>query len=206
MFLQKRISSPQDFLQSQSLETVPVCTVWQYSPQSNTVCIHMCDECKISIDSGVCHRLWSISWSIVRAYLLTIKYRVVQFLPSTSISEQFERILVTILQQISFFVWSGGHRCREEILCKVVGSSWLLTHNIAPHISLHDQPYHKTMKKYEDLEGMVISLLSPHKFAIQTWFCNCPQYFCLFHTVFEYPKYKCSKERCWFHQIDFFVE
>ena len=23
------------------------------------------------------------------------------------------------------------------------------------------------------------------KFAIQTWFCNCPQYFCLFHIVFE---------------------
>ena len=32
---------------------------------------------------------------------------------------------------------------------------------------------------------MVISLLSPQKFAIQTWLCNCPQYFCLFHIVFE---------------------
>ena len=32
----------------------------QYYPQNNTVCIHMCDECMISIDSGVCHRLWSI--------------------------------------------------------------------------------------------------------------------------------------------------
>ena len=44
---------------------------------------------------------------------------------------------------------------------------------------------HKTMKKYEDFEGMVISLLAPRKFAIQTWFCNCPQYFCLSHIVFE---------------------
>ena len=43
----------------------------------------------------------------------------------------------------------------------------------------------KTMKKHEDFEGMVISLLSPRKFAIQTWFCNCPQYLCLFHIVFE---------------------
>ena len=40
----------------------------------------------------------------------------------------------------------------EWILCRVVESSCLLTHNIAPHISLHDLPYHKTMKKYEDSE------------------------------------------------------
>ena len=53
------------------------------------------------------------------------------------------------------------------------------------HISLHDQPCHKTMKKYEDFEGMVISLLHPRKLAIQTWFCNCPQYLCLFHIVGE---------------------
>ena len=25
----------------------------------------------------------------------------------------------------------------------------------------------------------------PRKFAIQTWLCNCPQYLCLFHIVFE---------------------
>ena len=48
-----------------------------------------------------------------------------------------------------------------------------LTHNIAPHISLHDPPYHKTMKKYEDSEGMVVSLFLPRKCWIQTWFCSC---------------------------------
>ena len=41
------------------------------------------------------------------------------------------------------------------------------------------------MKKYEDFEGMVVSLLSPRKFWIQTWFCNCLQYLCLFHIVVE---------------------
>ena len=40
--------------------------------------------------------------SIVQVCSLTIKSQVVQFLPSTSISEQFESIVVTILQQISF--------------------------------------------------------------------------------------------------------
>ena len=42
------------------------------------------------------------------------------------------------------------------------------------------------MKKYEDFEGMVISLITPQKFAIRTWFCNCLQYLCLFHIVIEY--------------------
>ena len=73
----------------------------------------------------------------------------------------------------------------EYILCGVAVSSCLSTHNIVPHTSLHDQPCHKTMKKYEDFEGMIIFLLLPRKFAIRTCFCNCPQYLCLFRIFFE---------------------
>ena len=74
--------------------------------------------------------------------------------------------------------WS---RYFAELLSRLV----LPTHNIVPHISLHNQPCHKTTKKYEDFEGMVIFLLFPLKFAIRTWFCNCPQYLCLFRIVVE---------------------
>ena len=56
----KEISNLQDLLGSQSLETVPVCIVWQYYPHDNIVCIHMYDDFLKSIDSGVCHRPWSI--------------------------------------------------------------------------------------------------------------------------------------------------
>ena len=42
------------------------------------------------------------------------------------------------------------------------------------------------MKKYEKFEGMAVSLLPLRKFWIQTWLCNCQQYLCLFHMVFEY--------------------
>ena len=49
----------------------------------------------------------------------------------------------------------------EYILCRVAESSCSPTHNIVTHTSLHDQPCHKTMMKYEDFEGMVISLVSP---------------------------------------------
>ena len=60
MFFQKWISNFQDLPRSQSLETVPVCIVWQYYPLDNIVNIHMYDEFLKSIDSGVCHRSWSI--------------------------------------------------------------------------------------------------------------------------------------------------
>ena len=104
MFLQKWILNFQDLLRSQSLETVPVCIVWKYFPHDKIVCIHKYDEYMKSIDSGVCHKLWSIFLRIVRAYLLTTEYQVVQFLPSISISEQFDSIHVKILQQISFLL------------------------------------------------------------------------------------------------------
>ena len=62
------------------------------------------------------------------------------------------------------------------------------------------------MKKYEDFEGMVISLFSHLKFSIRTWFCNCPLYLCLFHIVFECSPSIHDPRRCRFSQIDFFVE
>ena len=107
---------------------------------------------------------------------------------STNISEQLESILLTILPQISIFffemmvinVWS---RYFLELLSRPVCQIAISFHT---HTSLHDQPCHKTMKKYEDLERMVVSLLPPRKFVIRTWFCNCQQYLCLFHIVFEY--------------------
>ena len=74
----------------------------------------------------------------------------------------------------------------ELILCRVVESSCLPTHNIVPHISLHGLPCHMTTKKYADFPSMVIFQLLLQKFWIQTWLCNCPQYLCLFHIVFEW--------------------
>ena len=51
---------------------------------------------------------------------------------------------------------------------------------------LHDPPYHRTTKRYSDFPSMVVFQLLRRKFWIQTWFCNCQQYLCLFHIVFEY--------------------
>ena len=60
----------QDLPQSQSLETVPVCIVWQYYPHDNIVCIHKYDEYMKSIDSGVLsHAL--VHFMIDRASLFT---------------------------------------------------------------------------------------------------------------------------------------
>ena len=94
----------------------------------------------------------------------------------------------------------------EYILCRVVESSCLLTHNIAPHISWHDLPCHKTMRKYEDFERMAVSLFPPRKFSIRTGSV-------IVHNIFAYFTWSLSasqvymiKERCWFSLIDFFVE
>ena len=164
------ILNPKSLLQNRILETVPACTVLQYCPHSNNVCLHMCDV-KYQSNQEFVTSYGPFLWCTVRAYLLTIKYRVVQFLPNKSISEQFESIHVTILQQISFLLWNDGHRCMEWILCRVVESSCLPTHNTAQHISSHDVPYRKTTKKDETFPSMVIFGLLLRKFWTQTWFC-----------------------------------
>ena len=74
----------------------------------------------------------------------------------------------------------------ELILCRVIESSCLPTHNSVPHISWHDLPCHMTTKNYSDFPSVVIFKLLLRKFRIQKWFCNCQQYLCLFHIVFEY--------------------
>ena len=94
----------------------------------------------------------------------------------------------------------------EWMLCRVAGSSCWPTHNIAPHTSLHDQPCHKTMKKYEDSEGMVISLLTPRKFAIQNGSVIVHSIFAYFTLSLSAAQVYTTQERCWFSQIDFFDE
>ena len=159
------------------------------SPHGNTVCTHMNDESKRSNEMIVCHKLWSILWSIVQVCSVTMEYQVFQYVPRKSISERFESILLTILQRISILLlWNDGHQCMEWILCRVVESSCLPTHNIVPHISWHALPCHKTTKNYADFPRMVIFQLLRRKFWIQTWFCNCQQYLRLFHIVFEYTQ------------------
>ena len=69
---------------------------------------------------------------------------------------------MTILQQILFLLFEvvvidAWSRYFVELLSRLVCQ---LTISFQ-HISLHDQPCHKTMMKYEDFEGMVISLLLP---------------------------------------------
>ena len=77
----------------------------------------------------------------------------------------------------------------ELILCRVAASSCLPTHNIALHISLHDPPYHMTMKKYEDFEGMVIFPIPPQKFAIRNMVLELSTVFAYFALSLSASKY-----------------
>ena len=70
-----------------------------------------CMRSNVPVD---CHKLCSIQWWILQVCSQTIEHQVYQYVPSFSISEQFESRHVTILQRISFLLlWSGGHRCTE---------------------------------------------------------------------------------------------
>ena len=73
----------------------------------------------------------------------------------------------------------------ELILCRVVESSCLPTDKIVPHISWHYLPCHRTTNRYTNFLSTVLFQLFLRKFRIRTWFCDCPQYPCLFGFVFE---------------------
>ena len=120
----------------------------------------------------------------VQVCSLTIEYRVVQYVPSISISKQFESILLTFLTRISILLLCrDGRQCKKLILWRVVESFCSPTHNIVPHISWHDPPCHRTRKKYADFLSMVIFQLLLQKFWIQTWFCNCQQSLLISHCL-----------------------
>ena len=134
------------------------------------------------------------------------KYQVFQYAPSTSISEQFERILLTILPRISILLlWNDGHQCMELILCRVAESSCSPTHNIVPHTSWHDLPYRRTTKKYTDFLSTVIFQLLLRKFWIQTlqnnlrgyfWQFSCWSHFFFFELMVIHA-WCCDFENCW---------
>ena len=90
------------------------------------------------------------------------------------------------------------------ILCRVVESSCLPMHNIVPHISWHDLPGRRTTKRYTDFPSMVIFQLLLRKFWIQTWFNIVNNIFAFSH--WNTHQVFMIKERCWFSQINFFVE
>ena len=168
-------------------EAVAACIVLQCYPHNNNICIHMCDGYKISNDLIVCQKLWSTLRLIVQVYSLTKEYQIFQYVPSTSISKQIESILLTIHPRISILLlWSDGRQDMGLILCRVILSSFLLTHSIVPHISWNDLQYRKTKKRYTYFPSMVIFRILPRKFVTRKWICKCQQYPYLFQIVFEY--------------------
>ena len=83
-------------------------------------------------------------------------------------------------------LWSGGHQCMELILCRVVVSSCLPN---SQYRSTHFFAWPTMSYDHEEIRicwrnGKFLQI-SPQKFAIQTWFCNCPQYLGLLHIDVE---------------------
>ena len=143
--------------------------------------------CK-SNEPTVCHKLWSIWWQLVQVCLLTIECLAYQCVPNTGISEQFENIALTILQQIPILLlWIDGHQGMELLLCTVAGVFCSPARSIAPRISLHGLPYHRSMARCLRQVSLskIVFLLLLQRSWIQTYFWNFPQYLCSFRILVE---------------------
>ena len=105
--------------QSLSIEIIPIYNAVLYFPHGNAVCHHSCYECNKSSEPSVCHKLSSILWQLVPVCLQTKECQVYQYVTNTSIWENFESILMAILQQIPILLrYIDGHQGMELRLCK----------------------------------------------------------------------------------------
>ena len=75
----------------------------------------------------------------------------------------------------------------ELSLCTVAGLFCSPARNIAPHMSLHDLPYHRTVKRCPSQVSLnkVTFLLLLQRSWIRTCSCNCPQHLGSFRTLVE---------------------
>ena len=101
-FLPKLFLSPQGHQQSLSLGKDPIDNAEPCYPHDNIVGSHLCDECMKSILPTVCHKPLSICWLIEQVCSLTKGCQAYQFVPGTSFSRQFVRILLTISNWFKF--------------------------------------------------------------------------------------------------------
>ena len=207
MFLQKWILNLQNLPRSQSLETVPICIVWPYFPNDNIVCIHKYDEYMKSIDSNVCRKPWSIFRLILQTYLLTIEYRVVQFVSNLSISEQFENTYLHFSNRFCFFLFEvvvidAWSRYFVELLCSLVCQLTISFHTllcVTNHVI-------KPRKNTKILKGW--------KFFSSPRGHSRPEHgSVIVHNIFAYFTLSFSaaqvctiQERCWFSKVNFLID
>ena len=74
-----------------------------------------------------------------------------------------------------------------ELLRRLIGQLTISLHTFLCMTIHIIRPWRNTkiLKKYENSLSMEVFQLLQRKFWIRTWFCNCQQYLCLFHIVFE---------------------
>ena len=133
---------------------------------------------------------------------------VYQCVPNTSISGQFERMILTILQQITILLLRiDGHQGMELWLCKIVKSFYLQIGNIFPHISVHDLSYHRTLRRClrQVSQNKVAFLLLLQRFWIRTYHQkNVHRIFAGLTFSLSTTQINMVKELWWFSQIHFF--
>ena len=188
--LQRLISSPQGRQQSLSLEINPVDNAEPCYPHDNIVGVHLCDEHKKWILLVVCHMPESMLWLLVQVCWQTIKYLVFQFVPTTSVLEQFVSILVIILPLIQVLhVWIDDHSSKDLTLCKAASLFCFPARSIAQRIFKHVLPCCRTTLLFfvwKFFPTLVTFQFLQQKYVIQTSLYTDQQWF---HSVCIHVEY-----------------
>ena len=172
------------------LKTVPTCIVVLYFPHDNIVRIHIVWWMyEIKRAKRLSHAL--VHLVTARASLFTV--HTMSGLPNARQLQTFEDNLRANFWQLSnrshfFFLKSDGRQGMEELrLWKAVELFCSPVRKIVPLISLHDLPHHRTMRtcSRQVSQNKVVFQYLLQRFWIQTYFCICPQYLCLFDILFE---------------------
>ena len=180
------ISNPQSHLQSQNLETILFCIVVLCFLHNNIASIHMCDEWKGSDEPNVCHMLLSILWPHEQVCSLN---REISGLPIRAKYKLFRTIWEHLFDKsptdfklflFRMVVIDAGSRCFVELLSRLVCHLTISFHTFLRMTFHIIRP--RVIRRFSEYGSFSVLL---RKFPIQTWFCNCPQYLCLFHIVFE---------------------
>ena len=174
--LLRLMSSPQGLKQSLRLGLNPIYSAVPSFPHDNLVGNRLCHECKKWILLVVYHISESTLWLIVQACWSIIECQVVQFVPSISISRQFESKLLTILQLIRVLpAWIDGHPSKDLKLCNVAPPSCLPVHSFAQRIFEHVLPCRKTTLQFscEAFHNQVIFSVAPAEIRDSNIFVYC---------------------------------
>ena len=178
-FPPRLIWSLQGRQQNPSLGVNPIDNAERF-PHDNIVGGHSCDECRLSNEPSVCHKLLFTLWLLEQACSQTKEWQVCQFGPNTGISGRFESILLTVLQPLPVPPPRDYRRPSKEFRpCAAAPSFCSSAQKILQRAFSHVLPYRMITRQFlrEDSPTQTSLQLLRQSFVIRKIVCTPQQQF-----------------------------